>query len=205
MSARGPLRLLAVLFLLAGCGGDESGGAQPVSLALDFQPNAAHAGVFTAARTGIDADRGLHLRIRTPSASTDSLKLLLSGRADASIIDIHDLGLARERGVDVVGVGAIVQRPLAAVIAKTSVSRPRDLQGRRVGVTGLPSDDAVLRAVVESDGGDFSRVRWWPARSTPWSRSGTPRAWRCASAASRRGSSEWTTSARRVIRSWFWR
>jgi NitT/TauT family transport system substrate-binding protein/putative hydroxymethylpyrimidine transport system substrate-binding protein len=159
MSARGPLRLLAVLFLLAGCGGDESGGAQPVSLALDFQPNAAHAGVFTAARTGIDADRGLHLRIRTPSASTDSLKLLLSGRADASIIDIHDLGLARERGVDVVGVGAIVQRPLAAVIAKTSVSRPRDLQGRRVGVTGLPSDDAVLRAVVESDGGDFSRVR----------------------------------------------
>ena len=97
--------------------------------------------------------------MRAPSASTDSLKLLLSGRADASIVDIHDLGLARERGEDVVGVGAIVQRPLAAVIAGPGVRRPRDLEGKRVGVTGLPSDDAVLRAVVESDGGDFGAVR----------------------------------------------
>jgi NitT/TauT family transport system substrate-binding protein/putative hydroxymethylpyrimidine transport system substrate-binding protein len=58
-----------------------------------------------------------------------------------------------------VGVGAVVQRPLAAVIARAGVKRPRDLEGRRVGVTGLPSDDAVLRAVVQSDGGDFGKVR----------------------------------------------
>jgi putative hydroxymethylpyrimidine transport system substrate-binding protein len=45
------------------------------------------------------------------------------------------------------------------VIASTEIRRPRDLEGRRVGVTGLPSDDAVLRAVVEDDGGDFDRVR----------------------------------------------
>jgi NitT/TauT family transport system substrate-binding protein/putative hydroxymethylpyrimidine transport system substrate-binding protein len=95
-----------------------------------------------------------------PSASTDSLKLLAAGRADMSVVDIHDLGLARERGSDIVGVGALVQRPLAAVIARGSdVRRPRDLEGRRVGVTGLPSDDAVLRAVVEHDGGSFERVR----------------------------------------------
>jgi len=99
------------------------------------------------------------LKIRAPSASTDSLKLLAAGRADISIVDIHDLGLARERGSDLVGVGAVVQRPLAAVIARDDVKRPRDLEGRRVGVTGLPSDDAVLRAVVASDGGDFSKVR----------------------------------------------
>jgi NitT/TauT family transport system substrate-binding protein/putative hydroxymethylpyrimidine transport system substrate-binding protein len=77
-----------------------------------------------------------------------------------SVVDIHDLGLAREAGSDVVGVGALVQRPLAAVIArKGDVRRPRDLEGRRVGVTGLPSDEAVLRAVVEHDGGDYSRVK----------------------------------------------
>jgi len=56
-------------------------------------------------------------------------------------------------------VGALVQRPLAAVIARPDVERPRDLEGKRVGVTGLPSDDAVLRAVVEHDGGDFSQVK----------------------------------------------
>ena len=57
------------------------------------------------------------------------------------------------------GVGAIVQRPLAAVIARAGIRRPRDLEGKRVGVTGLPSDEAVLRAVVEADGGDYAKVR----------------------------------------------
>jgi putative hydroxymethylpyrimidine transport system substrate-binding protein len=144
------LPLLAGLLLIAGCGGEDApAGAERGTLALDFQPNAVHAGVYAAE----------NLRIRVPSASTDSLKLLAAGRADMSVVDIHDLGLARQEGADVVGVGALVQRPLAAVIARAgTVRRPRDLEGRRVGVTGLPSDEAVLRAVVENDGGDFERV-----------------------------------------------
>ena len=151
--------------LLAGCGGDEASPPpadrplRPLALALDFQPNAAHAGVYATVRQRLDRARGLELRIRVPSASVDSLRLLRSGRVDLGIVDIHDLGIARQRGEDLVGVGAIVQRPLAAVIAKPEVGRPRDLEGRRVGVTGLPSDDAVLRAIVEDDGGDFSKVR----------------------------------------------
>jgi putative hydroxymethylpyrimidine transport system substrate-binding protein len=164
MRARGALAAL-VLLLAAGpsaCGsGDDqsSAGARPVTLALDFQPNAVHAGVFTTVARHLDRRHGLALRVRAPAASTDSLKLLASGRADFAIVDIHDLGLARQRGEDVVGVGAIVQRPLAAVIARRSVRRPRDLQGRRVGVTGLPSDDAVLNAEVSADGGRPARVR----------------------------------------------
>ncbi len=144
------LSLIAALACLAGCGGDDSGGGSPPgTLALDFQPNAVHAGIYASG-----------LRIRVPAASTDSLKLLAAGRADMSVVDIHDLGLARQAGSDVVGVGALVQRPLAAVIARAgAVRRPRDLEGRRVGVTGLPSDEAVLRAVVENDGGDPESVR----------------------------------------------
>jgi putative hydroxymethylpyrimidine transport system substrate-binding protein len=138
--------LIAVLAVLAGCGGDS---AETPELALDFQPNAVHAGIYAAK----------DVRIRVPSSSTDSLKLLASGRADMAVVDIHDLGLARERGADIVGVGALVQRPLAAVIAGEGIRRPRELEGKRVGVTGLPSDDAVLRAVVEHDGGDYSKVR----------------------------------------------
>lgn len=151
---------LVVTLVLAGCGGDgPAEGARPVTLALDFTPNAVHAGVYAATAEGLDTDRGLDLTVRSPAASTDSLKLLAAGRADFSILDIHDLGLAREQGADVVGVAAIVQRPLAAVIARPGIRRPRDLEGRRVGVTGLPSDEAVLRAVVEADGGDPDAVR----------------------------------------------
>jgi NitT/TauT family transport system substrate-binding protein/putative hydroxymethylpyrimidine transport system substrate-binding protein len=107
-----------------------------------------HAGIYASG-----------IGVRVPGSSTDSLKLLASGQAELAVVDIHDLGLARERGEDIVGVGALVQRPLAAVIARAGIRRPRDLEGKRVGVTGLPSDEAVLRAVVEHDGGDYSKLR----------------------------------------------
>jgi putative hydroxymethylpyrimidine transport system substrate-binding protein len=152
--------LLAGL-VAAGCGGSSEGDRpnEDAVLLLDFTPNAVHSGIYLARARGFDDAEGVRLRIRTPSASTDSLKLLESGRADLAILDIHDLGLAREKGADLVGVMALVQRPLAAVLAQPSVRRPRDLAGRRAGVTGLPSDEAVLRSVVAGDGGDPDTVR----------------------------------------------
>ena len=156
------LPLLALLVAIAaGCGGsDDSSGPKPLSLALDFTPNAAHAPIYAAVRTGADSRHGLRLRILGPGTGTpDSLKLVTSGRADVGVLDIHDLGLAAQRGADIVAIGALVQKPLAAVIAKPSIKRPRDLAGRTVGVTGLPSDVAVLNAVVSGDAGDFSAVK----------------------------------------------
>ena len=89
---------------------------------LDFQPNAVHAGIYAALADGSydDARRRPHrpraLRIhRRPEAAR--------GRAGATSRSSTSTtsALARERGLDLVGVGAIVQRPLAAVIA----ARPR--------------------------------------------------------------------------------
>ncbi len=159
MRSRVVLLLLVGGFAIAGCGGGGSSSPEQIRLALDFTPNAVHAGIYTALAQGLDKKHDVKLVVRAPSASTDSLTLLRTGRADLSIVDIHDLGLAREKGEDLVGVGALVTRPLAAVIGGASVTRPRDLQGRRVGVTGLPSDNAVLKAVVQGDGGDYSRVK----------------------------------------------
>jgi ABC-type nitrate/sulfonate/bicarbonate transport system substrate-binding protein len=44
-------------------------------------------------------------------------------------------------------------------MAQPDIARPRDLVGKKVGVTGLPSDDAVLSSIVRGDGGDPSKVR----------------------------------------------
>jgi ABC-type nitrate/sulfonate/bicarbonate transport system substrate-binding protein len=158
-------RLLVVLALVAalvaaGCARDsEDRPNQAAKLVLDFQPNAVHAGIYLALERDFDGAEGVDLSVAAPSSSTDSVKLLLGGRAQFAILDIHDLALAREKGRDVVGVMAFVQVPLAAVIAQPQIARPRDLEGRRVGVTGLPSDDAVLSSIVRGDGGDPSKVR----------------------------------------------
>jgi len=151
---------LAATTLVACGGGAEPGAPQRATLVLDFQPNAVHAGIYAALRQGFYRDADVDLNVQQPSASTDAPKLLEAGRAQFAILDIHDLAIARERGFDLVGVMPIVQRPLAAVIAgdRGVVRRPRDLEGRTVGVTGLPSDDAVLDSVVAADGGDPSKV-----------------------------------------------
>jgi putative hydroxymethylpyrimidine transport system substrate-binding protein len=158
-------RLLLVLALVAalvaaGCARDsEDRPEQAAKLVLDFQPNAVHAGIYLALQRDFDGAEGVDLSVQAPSSSTDSVKLLLGGRAQFAILDIHDLALAREKGRDVVGVMALVQVPLAAVIAQPQIARPRDLEGKRVGVTGLPSDDAVLSSIVRGDGGDPAKVR----------------------------------------------
>jgi putative hydroxymethylpyrimidine transport system substrate-binding protein len=157
------LRLLVcvALLALAGCGGT-AGTDRPnedASLLLDFTPNAVHAGIYLALDRDYDEAEGVNLTVRAPSASTDALKLLQAGRVDMAILDIHDLAIAREKGADIVGIMALVQRPLAAVLAQPDIARPRDLEGKRAGVTGLPSDVAVLRSVVQGDGGDPDTVK----------------------------------------------
>jgi ABC-type nitrate/sulfonate/bicarbonate transport system substrate-binding protein len=146
----------------AGCGEDgaEPGAPKGATLVLDFTPNAVHSGVFAALSRGYYRQAGVDLEVQPPGESTDAPKLLGAGRVEFAILDIHDLGIARERGIDLVGVAPIAQRPLAAVLARADgpVRRPRDLEGRRVGVTGLPSDEAVVDSVVEADGGDPAEV-----------------------------------------------
>jgi putative hydroxymethylpyrimidine transport system substrate-binding protein len=162
---RRAVALLAVALALAGvvgCGGSdaEPGAPKGATLVLDFVPNAVHSGIYAAAENGYYREAGVHLEVQAPGESTDAPKLLGAGKVEFAILDIHDLGIAREKGIPLVGVMPIVQRPLAAVIARgdSPVRRPRDLEGHRVGVSGLPSDEAVVDSEVEADGGDPAKL-----------------------------------------------
>src|SRR4051812_27862364 len=144
--------LVFLLLALAACGSSSSTSstAPPATIALDFTPNAVHAPLYMA---------GNALKIRKPGAGPDSLKLVSTGKVDLGVLDIHDLAIAREQGVDLVAVGVLVGKPLAALIAQPGIRRPRDLEGKTVGVSGLPSDPAFLKAIVEDDGGDYAKVK----------------------------------------------
>jgi putative hydroxymethylpyrimidine transport system substrate-binding protein len=172
----GPHRLLPALLLaclamaaLAGCGGAGSGGpsartgARPVrqaTLILDFVPNAVHAGIYRALAAGYYREQGIDLRVVTPSASTDTLKLIDAHSAQFGLADGSDVAGLIAHGGDAQAVMAIVQRPLGGLIASASehLRSPADLQGRTVGITGVPSDTAVLDTEVRHAGGDPRRV-----------------------------------------------
>jgi len=152
--------LLASALLGCGGGGAEPGAPKGATLVLDFQPNAVHSGIYAAQANGDFEDAGLDLTIQEPSSTSDSAKLLETGRADFAVMDINDFGIARERGLDLVTIAAIVQRPLASVIANdpNEIRKPADLAGKTIGVTGVPSDDAVLDTVLRAGGVDPSSV-----------------------------------------------
>ena len=165
------MALVALSLLAAACGGSSghaAGGSsghaasgarrQSASLVLDFTPNAVHAGIYAALARHLDRAHGLTLHVIVPSASTDSIKLLETGRVNFAILDIHDLAIARQHGARLVGIMAIVERPLAAVIAAPPFSTPTRLAGQTVGITGVPSDTAVLDSIVAGAGGDPRRL-----------------------------------------------
>ena len=152
--------LILGALVLAGCGSHRT--VRPVRsarLILDFTPNAVHAGIYSALARGYDRRNGLRLRVAVPGATTDSIKLLEAGRVDFAVLDIHDLAIAREAGQRLVGIMALVEHPLAAVVAGPSIRTPRQLQGRLVGITGVPSDTAVLHSIVAGAGGNPRRVK----------------------------------------------
>ena len=156
-----PASASALLVAVAtGCGGSAaSGDVDRVRVVLDAAPNGAHVGLYTAVARDFDGAERVRMRLRPPGPGSDPARLLLDGRAELAVLDLNALALARERGADVVAVAALVQRPLAAVLAEPGVRRPRALEGRRVRVGGLAAAGAVLDAVVRGDGGRPARVR----------------------------------------------
>ena len=131
----------------------QSGNAQ-VSVALDWYPNANHAGLFIAFEKGYFADEGLDVSMYTPSDPSTVLQTVGAGQDDFGISYQPDILLARAQGVPVVSVLALVQHPLNTVVALKSsgINRPRDLVGKKVGYPGIPTNEPLLDTMLKFDG-----------------------------------------------------
>ena len=158
-----PVILLALLLGLSACGEQATATPAPtaaapeqvsVRLALDWFPNANHAGLFMAVDKGYFEDEGLEVEIYTPVDPASILQTVASGADDFGINYQPDLLLARSQGVPVVSVASLVQHPLNSVQAlKTSgIARPGDLAGKKVGYPGIPINEPLLETMLKYDG-----------------------------------------------------
>lgn len=153
------LALMLVMLMLPGAAA-RAAGPRTVTLWLDWYPNPDHAGIYVAIDRGYYAAAGLRVIPRVPSGAADAIKLVAHGSGDVAISYEPSVLLARHQGIPVTAIAAIVQRPLNAVLALrgSGITRPRQLEGRTVGVAGDPSDYTDLRAIVTHDGGNYARV-----------------------------------------------
>ena len=162
-----PVMLAALLTLgLAACGEKKETAGEAalerVDLVLDYLPNADHAGIYAAIEQGEFKQAALDVRLRTPSDPSAPLKLLASGKADLAISYEPELLLARAKGAKLVSIGALVQRPLTSIVSlggEDPIRRPAQLEGKRVGTSGIPYQDAYLKTILQNAGADPERVR----------------------------------------------
>ena len=154
--------LLALALGLAACGEkseDTTGGtAQDFTLTLDFYPNADHAGIYMAQKLGYFEEAGLNVEIQVPGDPSAPLKQVAAGQSDLAISYEPEVMLARDKGLDVVAVGALVGRPLTSLIwlGKSGIKGVGDLRGKTVATAGIPYQDAFLETIL-------SRVKLTPA------------------------------------------
>jgi putative hydroxymethylpyrimidine transport system substrate-binding protein len=153
------LAAAAVVALVAtGCGEKEDvlepGGSKRVELMLDYFPNADHAGIYAAQAAGHFEQAGLDVEIRQPPDPSAPIKQVAAGNVDLAISYEPEVFRARDLGLRVVSIAAIVQEPLTSIISlpKAKIRRPADLKGKTVGTAGIDYQTAYLETILAEAG-----------------------------------------------------
>jgi putative hydroxymethylpyrimidine transport system substrate-binding protein len=122
----------------------------PLTLMLDYFPNADHVGVYQALAEGDFKHAGLDVHVAVPSDPSAPLKDLLSGRADVAISYEPELMLARNRAEPLAAFGAVVQEPLTSIVSigAKHITSVADLRGKTVGYAGIPYQQAYLDTIL---------------------------------------------------------
>ncbi|MDP9188950.1 MAG: ABC transporter substrate-binding protein, partial [Actinomycetota bacterium] len=159
-----PIAALALAATLPACGEKEenpgSAQAQAIDLALDFYVNPDHAGVYMGLEQGYFERAGLAVTPRVPSDPSAPIKEVAAGRADLAISYEPEVLLAREQGLDVVAVAALVDEPLTSLIhlPAAGIAKPADLRGKTVATAGIPYQSDYLATILGEAGLAMSDV-----------------------------------------------
>ncbi|MBI4201947.1 MAG: ABC transporter substrate-binding protein [Chloroflexi bacterium] len=160
---------LVLALLAAACGGAQTT-ATPTSttaattvkvrIALDWFPWSNHSGLFIAKEKGYFAAEGLDVTIYTPDDPSTVLATVGAGQDDFGLSYQNEVLFAAAQGVPVVSVAALVQHPLNSVMALESsgIERPSHLKGKKIGVPGVPTDEAFLDTMLKQEGLSLSDV-----------------------------------------------
>ena len=160
------LAATVAILALAACGEKEEdldATAEPteIDLALDFFINPDHAGVFTALANGYFERAGLEVRPRVPSDPSAPIREVAAGRAQLAITYEPEVLLAREQGLDVIAIAALVDQPLTSLISlpAAEIAEPADLRGKTIATAGIPYQADYLETILAEAGLSTSDVQ----------------------------------------------
>ncbi|MDO4690192.1 MAG: ABC transporter substrate-binding protein [Fusobacterium sp.] len=157
------LLVFMVLFLVA-CGTKNKVENKPVELKkvdflLDWVPNTNHTGLFVAKEKGYFAEEGIDLDIKQPANESTS-GLVINNKAPMGIYFQDYLAPKLAKGAGVTAVAAIIENNTSGIISdkKFNIQNPKDLENHKYGTWDIPIELAMLKIIMENQGGDFSKV-----------------------------------------------
>jgi ABC-type nitrate/sulfonate/bicarbonate transport system substrate-binding protein len=144
-------------------------------LALDWTPNINHLGFFVAQELGFYQELGLELLISDPRADDYRLtpaKKVETGQADLALCPTESLISYRTKSspFPLVALAAILQEDLSAiaVLEKSGIKRPKELDGKRYGSYQARYEDGIVRAMIQNDGGSGDLNISYPEKLGIW-------------------------------------
>ncbi|MDR1604975.1 MAG: ABC transporter substrate-binding protein [Gracilibacteraceae bacterium] len=165
---------LAPLLLWAACGKsvpppNTDAALTQIRVVLDWTPNTNHSGLYAALAQGWFAEEGIEVEIMQPPED-GAMVLLAAGDADFGISFQEELGpaIARENPMPLMAVAAIINHNTSGImsLAQTGIHSAGDLEGKKFASWETPLVYAIMRNLVEADGGDFARVNMIPNAAT---------------------------------------
>lgn len=153
----GALALAAVA--MAGAGASHA--ADKIKMALLTVPGVWDAGVFAAVDHKWFADEGLEVEFVSPATPADGLKLLASGGVQFATAHSTEVITARSKGLPVISIATNHQYGTAGIMMPASehVTSLKQLEGKTIGVTGIPFNRKMLEYCLTKAGVDVSKIK----------------------------------------------
>lgn len=132
-----------------------------VTVILDYVPNTNHTGMYVALEKGYYADQGLNVTIIEPTEGATNT-LIAAGKGDFGISYQEDVTVARtsDEPLPIKAIATVIQHNTSgfATYAGKNITSVADFEGKTYAGWGGPGEEAVLRAVMEAAGLDFSTL-----------------------------------------------
>ena len=171
------LLCVSMVFSMAACGekpAEKEGETakkeqEKITFVLDWTPNTNHTGLYVAQNQGYFEEEGLEVEIvQPPEDGADAL--VASGKAQfgVSFQDSMAPGVAGENALPTTAVAALVQHNTSGIISRKGegMDTPKGMEGKKYATWDAPVEKAMIKNVVEQDGGDFSKVEMIPSTVT---------------------------------------
>ncbi|MCR1842570.1 ABC transporter substrate-binding protein [Murimonas intestini] len=160
---------LAAAAVLTGSTGFKTEAASKITFVLDWTPNTNHTGLYIAQEKGYFEEAGLEVEIVQPPEDGATL-MVASGQAQFGV-DFQDSmapALSGDSALPVTAVAAVIQHNTSGIISRKGegMDRPKGMEEHTYATWDLPVEQAMIKNVVEGDGGDFSKVDMIPSTVT---------------------------------------